>query len=90
AALAPLGFTPLVAEAHRLPPLTALRLPDSVLDFEGGEAALRRRLLEVHGIEVGAGLGPLAGKIWRVGLMGENARTQNVERLAGALEQELR
>lgn len=89
ASLAPLGFTPLVAEAHRLPPLTSLRLPDSVLGFEGGEAGLRRRLLDAHGIEVGAGLGPLAGKIWRVGLMGENARKQSVERLAGALDQEL-
>ncbi len=89
ACLAPLGFTPLVAEAHRLPPLTSLRLPDSVLRFEGGEAGLRHRLLDTHGIEVGGGLGPLAGKIWRVGLMGENARKENVERLVGALEQEL-
>jgi alanine-glyoxylate transaminase/serine-glyoxylate transaminase/serine-pyruvate transaminase len=87
--LAPLGFTPLVAEADRLPPLTSLQLPASVLHFEGGEAGLRRRLLEAHGIEVGGGLGPLAGKIWRIGLMGENARKENVERLADALQHEL-
>ena len=87
--LAPLGFTPLVPEAHRLPPLTSLRLPDAVLQLPGGEAGLRRRLLEQHGIEGGAGLGPLAGKIWRVGLMGENARKENVSRLRAALDDEL-
>ena len=54
-----------------------------------GEAALRRRLLERHGIEVGGGLGKLAGTIWRVGLMGENARIESVERLLGALKEEL-
>ncbi len=91
AGLAPLGFTPLVAEEHRLPPLSTMRLPDSVLGWNGGagEAGLRRRLLDGHDIEVGGGLGPLAGKVWRVGLMGENARKENVDRLVGALEQEL-
>jgi alanine-glyoxylate transaminase/serine-glyoxylate transaminase/serine-pyruvate transaminase len=49
------------------------------------EADLRRRLLSEHGIEVGAGLGKLAGRIWRIGLMGENARPEVVERLANAL-----
>lgn len=89
--LAPLGFTPLVAEEHRLPPLTSMRLPDTVLGWQGGagEAGLRRRLLEGHDIEVGGGLGPLAGRIWRIGLMGENACKENVDRLVGALEQEL-
>ncbi len=56
---------------------------------DAGEAGLRRKLLDSHGIEVGGGLGPLAGKIWRIGLMGENARKENVELLVGALEQEL-
>ncbi len=90
-ALTPLGFAPLVAEEHRLPPLTSMRLPDSVRDWNGdaGEAGLRRRLLDAHGIEVGGGLGPLAGKVWRVGLMGENATKENVERLVSSLEQEL-
>jgi alanine-glyoxylate transaminase/serine-glyoxylate transaminase/serine-pyruvate transaminase len=50
-----------------------------------GEAKLRRRLLDEHGIEVGGGLGKLAGAVWRVGLMGENARAANVERLVLAL-----
>ena len=91
AALTALGFTPLVAEEHRLPPLTSMRLPDSVLGWHGdaGEAGLRRRLLEQHGIEVGGGLGDLAGSIWRIGLMGENARKESVDRLVAALEQEL-
>lgn len=87
-AVEPLGFTPLVAAAHRLPMLTSLRLPASV--ERAGEAAVRRRLLDRHGIEVGGGLGKLAGRIWRVGLMGENARPESVSRLAGALEEELR
>jgi alanine-glyoxylate transaminase/serine-glyoxylate transaminase/serine-pyruvate transaminase len=81
--MAPLGFTPLVAPALRLPSLTTLRLPDAIL--ARGEAQLRRRLLDEHGIEVGGGLGKLAGAVWRVGLMGENARVENVERLADAL-----
>jgi alanine-glyoxylate transaminase/serine-glyoxylate transaminase/serine-pyruvate transaminase len=84
----PLGFTPLVEEAHRLPMLTSLLLPDAVI--QSGEAALRQRLLERYGIEVGAGLGALAGRIWRIGLMGENARLTNVEGLLNSLRRELR
>lgn len=87
AAVEPLGFSPLVEAEHRLPMLTSLVLPEAVI--AGDEAALRSRLLERHGIEVGAGLGTLAGRIWRVGLMGENARVENVERLAAALHDEL-
>ena len=51
--------------------------------------ALRRDLLQRHDIEVGAGLGALAGHVWRSGLMGENARPASVDRLATALEAEL-
>jgi alanine-glyoxylate transaminase/serine-glyoxylate transaminase/serine-pyruvate transaminase len=87
AALAPFELTPLVAAGHRLPMLTSLLLPEGVV--RRGEAALRRRLLDAHGIEVGGGLGKLAGRIWRVGLMGENARSECVERLRRALETEL-
>jgi alanine-glyoxylate transaminase/serine-glyoxylate transaminase/serine-pyruvate transaminase len=83
ASLAPLGFEPLVAEEHRLPSLTTMRLPEKIL--RAGEAQVRRQLLEEHGIEVGGGLGKLAGSIWRIGLMGENAREENVERLVAAL-----
>jgi alanine-glyoxylate transaminase/serine-glyoxylate transaminase/serine-pyruvate transaminase len=86
--LAPLGFEPLVDEAVRLPMLTSVRLPPAV--EAAGEAALRRTLLERHGIEVGGGLGKLAGRIWRIGLMGENARPACAERLVAALRAELR
>jgi alanine-glyoxylate transaminase/serine-glyoxylate transaminase/serine-pyruvate transaminase len=86
--LAPLGFTPLVAEDVRLPTLTTLRLPARVV--AAGEAKLRRRLLDEHDIEVGGGLGKLAGQVWRVGLMGENARRENVERLVRAIEAVMR
>jgi alanine-glyoxylate transaminase/serine-glyoxylate transaminase/serine-pyruvate transaminase len=86
--LAPLGFTPLVEPGQRLPMLNSVRLPEALMT-EGREADLRRRLLENHGIEVGAGLGPLAGRIWRIGLMGENARLECVERLLVALRREL-
>ena len=85
--LAAFGFTPLVDEAIRLPPLTTLLLPEAIT--EAGEAKLRGRLLEQHGIEVGAGLGALAGKVWRVGLMGENARPESVTALVSALAVEL-
>ncbi len=84
----PLGFEPLVAAPYRLPMLTTLRLPEAVL--RSGEAELRRRLLEHSGIEVGAGLGALAGQVWRVGLMGENARPESVSRLIDALKDEMR
>ncbi len=77
--LAELGFEMLVDEPHRLPMLNAVIPPYD------DEAAVRRRLLDEHGIEVGAGLGKLAGRIWRIGLMGENARVSVVERLLDAL-----
>lgn len=83
AALEPMGFEPLVAAADRLPMLTSVRLPARIR--ETGEAAVRTRLLEEFDIEVGGGLGPLAGEIWRIGLMGENARPEVVERLVEAL-----
>ncbi len=83
--LAPLGFEPLVSEvALRLPPLTTLRLP-RLISGANNEAQLRARLLHEHGIEVGGGLGALEGKVWRIGLMGENARLEAVERLEAAL-----
>lgn len=87
AGLAPLGFEPLVPAAERLPMLSAVRLPEHVV--RAGEAALRRRLLDRHGIEVGGGLGKLAGGIWRIGLMGENARPAVADRLLEALREEV-
>jgi alanine-glyoxylate transaminase/serine-glyoxylate transaminase/serine-pyruvate transaminase len=85
--VAEFGFTPLVAEPHRLPMLTTLRLPEGVV--QRGEAALRRTLLERYGIDISGGLGKLAGQVWRVGLMGENARLINVDALLFALRKEL-
>jgi len=81
------GFEPVVAAEHRLPMLTSVRLPERVV--RDGEAALRRRLLDRHDIEVGGGLGKFAGSVWRIGLMGENARDPVVDRLLGALDTEL-
>jgi len=81
--LEPLGFEPLVDADERLPMLTSVRLPERVREL--GDATVRGRLLKEHGIEVGAGLGPLAGEIWRIGLMGEIARDEPVDRLLEAL-----
>jgi alanine-glyoxylate transaminase / serine-glyoxylate transaminase / serine-pyruvate transaminase len=74
--------TLLAQEGHRLPQLTSFAWPDGV-----DEGALRRRLLEEHGIEVGGGLGTFAGKAWRVGLMGEGATHANVDRLLDAIDE---
>jgi alanine-glyoxylate transaminase / serine-glyoxylate transaminase / serine-pyruvate transaminase len=74
------GFRALVAAERRLPMLNTVVPP--VPD----EAVLRKRLLDEHGIEVGGGLGKLAGRIWRIGLMGENARPEVVDRLLAALD----
>ncbi|HET9047932.1 MAG TPA: alanine--glyoxylate aminotransferase family protein [Chiayiivirga sp.] len=64
----------------RLPQLNPVVVPDGV-----DEAGIRRALLNEHGIEIGAGLGPLAGKIWRIGLMGASSRPEAVDRLLEAL-----
>jgi len=76
-----LGFRLFAEEGHRLPELTTAWVPDGV-----DEAAVRRRLLERYGIEVGGGLGAYAGKVWRIGCMGHTARVRNVTLLLGALE----
>lgn len=77
-----LGFKMLVDPEYRLPMLNTVVPP-----FED-EAAMRRKLLDKHGIEVGGGLGKLAGRVWRIGLMGENARPEIVERLLAAIRAE--
>lgn len=79
-----LGLEMLVAPEWRLPMLTAVKVPGE-LDV----SALHRRLLEEERIEIGTGLGPLAGKIWRIGLMGHAARPENVERVLEALGKRL-
>ncbi|WP_440222580.1 pyridoxal-phosphate-dependent aminotransferase family protein [Dokdonella sp. MW10] len=78
--LAAIGLDLLVAEAARLPQLNAVKVPDGV-----DEAGVRRRLLSDFSIEIGAGLGELAGKIWRIGLMGAGSTPGNVDRVVGAL-----
>jgi alanine-glyoxylate transaminase/serine-glyoxylate transaminase/serine-pyruvate transaminase len=69
----------------RLWSLNAVCVPDGV-----DEAAVRAHLLRTHNIEIGAGLGPLAGKIWRIGLMGSGSTPENVERVSNALREALR
>ncbi|MBN1636976.1 MAG: alanine--glyoxylate aminotransferase family protein [Deltaproteobacteria bacterium] len=75
------GMDMLVDPEYQLPMLNAVKIPQGV-----DEALIRRRLLEEHRIEIGAGLGPLAGKIWRIGLMGHTARSANIRHLAEALD----
>jgi alanine-glyoxylate transaminase/serine-glyoxylate transaminase/serine-pyruvate transaminase len=81
AGLEAMGLQFIVDEAHRLPQLNAVGIPRGV-----DEAAVRRRLLEEHHIEIGAGLGELAGKVWRIGLMGYSSRIENITRCLAALE----
>jgi len=80
-ALPELGFR-LFAQERRLPQLTSAWLPDGVDD-----AKVRGELLHRFDIEVGGGLGDLAGKGWRIGLMGHGAREQSVTTLLGALHE---
>ena len=75
-----LGLELMVASPHRLPQLNAVRVPEGV-----DEAGVRMRLLQDYDLEIGAGLGPLAGRIWRIGLMGHTCRQENVQRCVEAL-----
>ncbi|HWP66612.1 MAG TPA: alanine--glyoxylate aminotransferase family protein [Candidatus Limnocylindria bacterium] len=85
AGLGAMGLTLASQEGHRLPMLNAVAVPDGI-----SEAQVRTCLLERHGIEVGAGLGPMKGKVWRIGLMGESCRRGSVLLVLSALEQALR
>ena len=69
-------------EGHRLWQLNAIKVPEGV-----DEALVRKKLLNDFNIEIGAGLGPLKGKIWRVGLMGETSSQANVKAFLAALGQ---
>jgi alanine-glyoxylate transaminase/serine-glyoxylate transaminase/serine-pyruvate transaminase len=80
-ALSERGFELLAAEGYRLPQLTAAALPGGA-----DERALRARLLNEFGIEVGGGLGAFAGRAWRIGLMGESCRKDKLDRLLGAIQ----
>lgn len=80
-----LGFTFVVDEAYRLPQLNAVYVPEGI-----DEAQVRSELLNEFNLEIGAGLGALAGKAWRIGLMGYGASEQNVALCLKALEEKLR
>jgi len=76
-----MGLTFVVPEAERLPQLNAVSIPEGVDD-----AAVRTRLLQDYNLEIGAGLGVMAGKIWRVGLMGYASNQTNVLNCLGAMD----
>jgi alanine-glyoxylate transaminase / serine-glyoxylate transaminase / serine-pyruvate transaminase len=75
-----MGIEMVVDEQHRLPMLNLIRVPEGI-----DEASIRRQLRNEFQIELGASLGPLAGKTWRVGIMGHSARLSNVSRFLDAL-----
>jgi alanine-glyoxylate transaminase / serine-glyoxylate transaminase / serine-pyruvate transaminase len=81
AGLGQLGLVPLPPAGRRLPTLNCMTVPAHI-----PEADIRGQLLSAYGIEIGGGLGPLKGKVWRIGLMGESSTEANVLTLLNALE----
>jgi len=81
AGLEAMGLLFVVNKPDRLPQLNAVTIPDGVDD-----AKVRSRLLNEYNLEIGAGLGALAGKVWRIGLMGHSSRAENILLCIGALE----
>lgn len=81
AGLGAIGLEMLVEEESRLPQLNSVKIPEGI-----NEAEVRRRLLGDFDLEIGAGLGALAGKVWRIGLMGAGATARNVTVCLGALQ----
>jgi len=81
AGLEAMGLSFVVNEADRLPQLNSVTIPDGVDD-----AAVRNQLLNEFNLEIGAGLGALAGKVWRIGLMGHSSRAENIMLCLSALE----
>jgi alanine-glyoxylate transaminase/serine-glyoxylate transaminase/serine-pyruvate transaminase len=80
------GFELFAQEGSRLPQLTSVWVPEERLPTGMSEADVRRSLLFDYGIEIGGGLGELAGRGWRIGLMGHTARQRNVTLLLAALD----
>ena len=76
-----IGLEMLVDKESRLPSLNAIKIPEGIDDMQ-----VRSKLLNDYHIEVGGGLGPFAGKVWRVGLMGYSAKEENVEKLLNAFK----
>ena len=81
AGLEALGLELMADPDYRLNPLTTVLVPPGI-----DEAVVRRRLSQDYGIQIGGGLGQIAGKVWRIGLMGDSARDANVLALLSALE----
>ncbi len=77
-----MGFEFLVEAKYRLPMLNAIKIPEGVNDLD-----VRNRLLNEYNIEVGAGLGEFAGKVWRIGLMGESCTRNHINMVLSALKQ---
>ena len=75
-----MGLELFAAEGHRLPELTTVRVPDGV-----DSVAVRAELLQHYNIEIGAGAGEFAATVWRIGLMGYNARPDIVTLMLAAL-----
>lgn len=84
AGLQEMGLELFAAEGHRLPELTTVKVPDGV-----DSSAVRRHLLERFGVEIGAGAGAHASSVWRIGLMGHNARPDAVLLVLAALQDAL-
>ena len=81
AGLEAMGLSFIVPEGSRLAQLNAVTIPSNVDD-----AVVRKRLLHEYDLEIGAGLGSLAGKVWRIGLMGQSASASNVMFCLASLE----
>src|SRR5205809_4530573 len=77
-----MGLEFLVKEGAGLPQMNAIRIPEAIVSRE---AEVRKTLLTEFNLEIGAGLGPLAGKVWRIGLMGYSCRPDNVMLCLSAL-----
>ena len=81
AGLEAMGLTLHAQKGHRLSVLTSVRIPPGVDDLK-----VRKGLLDGFSIEIGGGLGPLKGQIWRIGLMGHSSTEENILLLLSALE----
>jgi alanine-glyoxylate transaminase/serine-glyoxylate transaminase/serine-pyruvate transaminase len=82
AGLTAMGMEMAAQEGHRLPQLAAVTIPEGINDGK-----VRDRLLKLFNIEIGGGLGPFKGKVWRIGLMGDGSRRENVMIVLNALEE---
>jgi alanine-glyoxylate transaminase / serine-glyoxylate transaminase / serine-pyruvate transaminase len=78
---AQLGLEPIVPEGERIPHLLTIKVPEGI-----DEANVRGELLSKHNLEIGAGLGELAGKVWRIGLMGYNSNPKMVDFCVNSLK----